>query len=143
MNRNEFIEAYHEFIDTALSAALKAMREGLLALDSDIDQKKADERDIFHYGLRFAVDGTAPELVDKIISNIAAQEKDEYTRILKTIQKEAVMCIQQGFNSRQLHYILNSYTDLPIASEEARLGDTEDEDELRYEHEEGRYDAET
>ena len=143
MNRDEFIKAYHDFIDTALGAAAKARREGLLALDGDVDREKAGQRDIFHYGLQFAVDGAASEIIDKIITNIAAQEKDEYTRLLKTIQKEAVMCIQQGYNPNLLHCVLNSYTDLPIKDEEARFGDAEDEDELQYEHEEGKYDGET
>jgi flagellar motor component MotA len=140
MNREEFIKAYHDFIDTALGIALKARREGILALDGDVDREKAGQRDIFHYGLQFAVDGVASEIIDKIISNIAAQEKDEYTRILKTIQKEAVMGIQQGFNHQLLHYVLNSYTDLPIMDEETKFGI--DEDELQYEREEGKYDGE-
>jgi len=142
MNREEFIKAYHDFIDTALGLAAKARREGLLALDGDVDREKAGQRDIFHYGLQFAVDGAASEIIDKIITNIAAQEKDEYTRLLKIIQKEAVMCIQQGYNPNLLHCVLNSYTDLPIVDEEARCGNDEDEDEAQYEHDEGRYDAE-
>jgi flagellar motor component MotA len=141
MNREEFIKAYHDFIDTALGAAAKARREGLLALDGDIDREKAGQRDIFHYGLQFAVDGASPEIIDKIISNIAAQEKDEYARLLKIIQKEAVMGIQQGYNPNILHCVLNSYTDLPVVDEEARFGI--DEDEKQYEHDEGKYDGET
>jgi len=122
MNRNEFIKAYHDFIDTALGTALKARREGLLAIERDLDQKKADERDIFHYGMRFVFDGIVPEIIDKILSNIIEQEKDEYSHRLKIIQKEAVMGIQQGTNYKMLHYVLNSYTDLTIADESTRFG---------------------
>ena len=122
MNRNEFVKAYHDFIDTALGAALKARREGLLAIERDLDQKKADERDIFHYGMRFVLDGIVPQIIDKILSNIIEQEKDEYSRKLKIIQKEAVLSIQQGDNHKMLHYVLNSYTDLTIADEYTRFG---------------------
>jgi len=121
MNRDEFIKTYHDFIDTAMGATLKARREGLLAIESDLDQKKVDERDVFNYGMRFVLDGVIPEIIDKILSNIIEQEKDEYSRRLKKIQKEAVLNIQQGTNPKILHCVLNSYTDLPITPEEARL----------------------
>ena len=118
MNRDEFITAYNDFTDTALRLAVKARREGILVLDGDVDREKAEERDVFHYGLSFVIDGVASEIIEKILSNIVAQEKDEYTRILKTIQKEAVMGIQAGDNPKLLHCVLNSYTDLPIKNEE-------------------------
>jgi len=122
MTKDEFETAYHDFLDTALALALRAMREGILALSGEVDEEKAGQRDILHYTLQYVVDCTANELIDKIITNIIAQEKDEYTRILKTIQKEAVLHIQQGFNPRLLHRVLNSYTDLPIRDEEAKFG---------------------
>jgi hypothetical protein len=141
MNREEFIKAYSELVKNAVAIAAKARREGLLGLDSDIDREKAAMRDIFHYGLQFAVDGVACEIIDKILSNIIAQEEDGYTRILKTIQKEAAFCVQQGFNPKLLYYTLNSYTDLPIKDDVFCPADF-DEDEAQYEHEEGKYDAE-
>ena len=122
MNRNEFIKAYHDLIDTVKGASEKARREGLLAIERDLDQKKADDRDIFHYGMRFVLDGVAPEIINKILSNIIEQEKDEYSRRLKIIQKEAVLNIQQGINTKMLQYILNSYTDLTIADEDKNTG---------------------
>ena len=122
MTKEEFETAYHDFLDTALRLALRALREGILALGGEVDEEKAAQRDIFHYTLQLVVDCFANELIDKIITNIIAQEKDEYTRILKTIQKEAVLNIQQGFNPKLLHYLLNSYTDLPIRDEEKRFG---------------------
>jgi hypothetical protein len=114
MNRNEFIEQYTAFVKHALGLAAKARREGLLALDSGLDQKKIEERDIFEYGIKFVVDGTDPSIIEKILGNIIMQEKDEYTRCYKTIQKEAVMEIQQGFNPEILYSILNSFTDIPL-----------------------------
>ena len=146
MNRDEFIKTYTEFVKTASGVAAKARREGLLALDGDVDREKAAQRDIFHHGLQFAVDGVAYEIIDKILSNIIAQEKDDYSRTFKTIQKEAVLNIQQGFNLKILYYILNSYTDLPIKDDaycEADFDEAVDEDEAQYEHEEGKYDGET
>jgi flagellar motor component MotA len=96
----------------------KARREGLLSLENFIDSDKVRNRDIFDYGLRFIVDGTEAELVDKTLSNIIKQEKDEQAVLLKTMQKEAVLGIQEGMNTRVLYYLLNSYTDMPVSDEE-------------------------
>jgi len=122
MNRDEFIAAYLDFLKTALGLAAKALRESILVLDRDVDEEKTARRDIFHYGLKFAVDGTAPELIDQILSNIIAQEKDGYTAVLKTIQKHTVLAIMDGFNPELLRPILNSYTDLTIEEEDRLLG---------------------
>ena len=114
MSRDEFIKAYIDFTQTAIPLAIKARREGLLALGADVDGGKAGRRDIFHYGLHFAVNGFAPEIIDKILSNIIAQETDDYTRTFKIIQKEAVMGIQASDNPFILSCMLNSYTDIPV-----------------------------
>jgi flagellar motor component MotA len=117
MNRAEFVESYVTMLENILNCAEKARREGLLALEEGLDQAKAYERDIFVYGLGFVVDGIDNTLIEKILSNIIAQEKDEYSRILKTIQKEAVLAIQEGLNPRILFHLLTSYTDVPLNDE--------------------------
>jgi flagellar motor switch protein FliG len=60
-------------------------------------------------------DGTDPYYFDKVLTNLVEQEKDEYTRTLKKIQKEAVMLIQQGMNAEMVHTVLNSLTDIPLS----------------------------
>ena len=118
MNREEFIEKYHEFAGHALALAEKARKEGLLSLEDDFDPEKIRTRDIFEYGLRFTVDGTDSDIVNKILSNIIEQDKDEYSHRFKTIQKEAVLMIQSGINPQLLCAILNSFTDLPLTEDE-------------------------
>jgi len=117
MNHAEFAERYVTFLENLMNCAEKARREGLLALEEDFDQEKIDERDIFAYGLSFVTDGTDSALIEKILSNIIAQEKDEQLRVLKTIQKEAVLGIQEGLNPRILFHLLTSYTDIPLNDE--------------------------
>jgi hypothetical protein len=114
MNRNEFVEQYTAFVKRALELAEKARREGLLMLEGGLDTEKVMERDIFEYGIEFVVDGTDSAIIEKILGNIIAQEKDEYTHRYKTIQKEAVLEIQQGVNPGILYSILNSFTDIPL-----------------------------
>jgi hypothetical protein len=119
MNRNEFVEQYTTFVKRSLELAAKARRESFLGLSGDIDQKKVNERDIFEYGLKFVLDGIDSEIIKKMLDNIITQEKDEYTRLYKTIQREAVLGIQQGYNSKILLSILNSLTDIPLADDKA------------------------
>ncbi|MDR1931384.1 MAG: hypothetical protein LBQ57_01040 [Spirochaetales bacterium] len=114
MNRDEFVERYVNIVQRALDCAEKARREGLLAVEDEIVGEKAEKRDIFEYGLRFVIDGIDPEVVEKILSNIVDQEKDEQMKKLKTIQKEAVHAMQEGMHPRLIYFLLNSYTDIAI-----------------------------
>ena len=115
MNRDEFIDAFFEFFERAISLSNKARREGLLSLEEEIDVEKVGNRDIFEYGLRFGIDGADRDLINGILSNIINQEKDEYKLMLKRSQAEAVLSIQAGDNPRMLVCKLNSFTDIPIS----------------------------
>ena len=115
MGKDEYKKSLYAFIERALATSVAARREGLLALESSLDAEKVAGRDIFDYGMRFVVDGTGYEFIDKILSNIIMQEKDELRLVLKTVQKEAVRAIQQGLNPRMIVYLLNSYTDIPLS----------------------------
>ena len=118
MNRTEFVEEYQKIVKKALQCSKKARKEGLLSLeDTLLDQEKADARDIFEYGLRLVVDGTDAEIIDEILSNIINQEKDEHLRILKNIQKQAVLGMQCGSNPRIIYAVLNSLTDIPLSED--------------------------
>ena len=114
MNREEFVEAFFQVLERAMIFSQTSLREGLLTLEKMIDEEKADVRDIFEYGMRFAVDGIDAAVIRDILENISKQEKDEYIRLLKDIQLEAVLSIQAGCNPRILLYTLNSFTDIPI-----------------------------
>ena len=121
MDRAEFVEQYTEIVKRALYCAEKARRESWLALDAEIINEKADGRDIFEYGLRFVTDGVAREFINIILSNLVEQEKDGQKRTLKNIQKEAVLLIQEGINPELLYLILNSFTDIPLNKDKARI----------------------
>ncbi|MCL2128736.1 MAG: hypothetical protein FWH35_00085 [Treponema sp.] len=117
MNYEEFKQAFYDEFRQALALSEKAWREGLLSLEEDIlekDKTKCEQRDVLFYGLRFAIDGTDKEIIEKILSNLVNQEKDEYLHLLKTIQKEAVLSILSGYSPRILFAVLNSYTDIPL-----------------------------
>ena len=118
MTYDEFKRDFYVILKRAIAFAEKARREGLLALEDELDSEKTGNRDIFEYGMRFAIDGTDEDLIDRILSNIISQEKDEYSKTLKIIQKEAVLGIQSGCNSRVFLALMNSFTDIPLSDPE-------------------------
>jgi len=121
MTRDEFIKNYEDLARKAIGMSDKSRREGLLALENIIDPEKVKERDIFEYGIRFVVDGVDSAIINNILTNIIAQEKDEYTRKFKEIQKEAVLQIQSGVNYRILFAVINSFTDLSHTDETIKI----------------------
>ena len=115
MTYDEFTEAYFRIFDLALSWAGKARREGLLALEKVLDPEKFANREILEYGIQFAVDGTDFEIIDKILSRVITHEKDPYKSLLKKVEKEAVLGIQQGVNTQILIHLMSSYVDIPLS----------------------------
>jgi flagellar motor component MotA len=128
MERSEFEKAYLESVRLAVEWAVIARKAGLLELEDKIDDEKADQRDIFHYGMRFVTDGTDSSLLDELLSNIVNQEKDENAKLLKNIQKEAVLGIQYGAYYFGVITMLNSYVDNALA--QAVLKNFEDDDRI-------------
>jgi len=120
MTRKKFITQYAQIVGLAAQYNEKSRREGILSLVDEIeDESLYDDRDIFKYGIMFAIDGTDAGIIDKLLTNLVNQEKDKQKRVLKTLQKEAVLMIQQGFNVRLMVQMLNSYTDIPLSKNEA------------------------
>jgi flagellar motor component MotA len=114
MESGEFEREYNAIVEKALMWSEKARREGLLALEEAIDHEKEKKRDILEYGMRFVIDGTDSSFIDKILSNITNLETDNDKRLLKTIQKDAVLAIQEGLNPRLLVALLNSHVSIGI-----------------------------
>jgi flagellar motor component MotA len=120
MNRNDFVKMYENIVLRALYCSKKERREGILALEEEIIEEKVAERDIFEYGLHFVIDGVDKEIIKNILSNIINQEMDDQMKIIKTIQKEAVLMIQEGTHPRLLYALLNSYTDIALKDDEMK-----------------------
>ena len=114
MNDKEFKDEYNHIVERALSFSSKAQTEGLLALDELIDEKKYMQRDIFEFGIRLVTDGTYPATLERILTNIINLETENDQKVLKNIQKEAVLGIQDGANPRMLTVLLNSYVNFGI-----------------------------
>ena len=109
MDRKKFFDEYAKFIKLALAFSEKSRREGLLALENEVEDI---DDEFFKKGIRLVIDGTDPGLIDEILSNRLAHEKNEYMRLLKTVQKRALLGIQMGYNTHILFEVLYSYADL-------------------------------
>jgi flagellar motor component MotA len=105
-----FLEQLKYTIKKAHYVLLKSRSEGLLKLEDDIGYEDGRE-DIFNYGLQFAIDGVDPAYIGKILSNLIEHETDPKMKLLKTIQKVAVLGIQEGYNKRLLIMLIVSYVD--------------------------------
>jgi flagellar motor component MotA len=112
MTYRKFVKEHHAILERAFIFAEKARCKGFLALEEDLDYKKCYSRDIFEMGIRYVVDGTDSEFLDSLLSRIISHEKDKRKRLLKTIQKEAVLSIESGTNAPRVLIILNSYTNI-------------------------------
>jgi flagellar motor component MotA len=115
MKREEFEKAYLAIAKEAIELSYFAKYNGILPLEDRIDEEKYEQRDIFHFGMRVVVDGTDQTFLDKILTNIVNQEKDEDEKTLKIVQKEAVLGIQDGDNPRVFAAKLGSYVDNELA----------------------------
>ena len=105
MTRKKFIAEYTRFIQLAMKLAAKSMKQGIASLEEEIEDI---DDELFKQGLRFVVEGTAPRLIDEIMTNRIAHEKDKRQRILKIVQKRAVLGIHAGENFRVLYNVLKS-----------------------------------
>ena len=106
-----FVKKFEEIMNKTHKFSEKARQQGLLALEDFLDEEKANRKDVFVLGIRLIVDGTETAVVDKILSNLVNLETDVDEKLLKTIQKEAVLGIQKRINFRLLSLILHSYVD--------------------------------
>jgi len=114
MSNDEFVNEYEEIVKRILNLAEKAKNEGFLSLEEMIDKDKYHQREIIDLGLRLVIDGTDSQFINKILTNIVNLETDTDRKILKTIEKEGILGIQEGLNRRLLLILLNSYVNVGI-----------------------------
>ena len=116
MERGEFEKAYLAIVEQALNWSILIRKNGLLVMEGKFDEEKVAERDIFLYGMIFVIDGSDEPIINKILSNIIDQETDEEKKLLKIVQKEAVLRIWGGMPTHLIARLLGSYVDNKLAN---------------------------
>ena len=114
MIENAFITEYNAIFERSLVFCILARTLGLVSLENILDKKKYNQRDIFEYGMRFVLEGRTHEFIDKVLSNIINLETENEKKLLKNIQKDVVLSIQEGIPPDQLMYLMNSYVNIEL-----------------------------
>jgi flagellar motor component MotA len=96
MDKDEVIQLRDRIIDIAE----KARREGLLAIDEEVDQDKAQNLDILNLGLQMVVDGIDGKDIEDILVNLRNNDLSEIPRMVLDMIIVGVLSIQCGDNPR-------------------------------------------
>jgi len=103
-----FKEEVEQICHRLITYAEIARRKGILALEGKLDQEKIAKRDLLETGLMLAVDGTErAEIKNYLDSWIEANCNNSvayYDKILASVIKTGVLCIQEGYNPRIAEY---------------------------------------
>ncbi|MDR2583666.1 MAG: hypothetical protein LBC75_09320 [Fibromonadaceae bacterium] len=85
-----------------------ARREGILALENFIDKEKLLKKDFLETGIQMAVDGMQREIVEKYIDSWIETNCNNsvayYEKILASIIKAGVLCLQAGEHPKVAEY---------------------------------------
>jgi flagellar motor component MotA len=114
MDEAEFMAEYNALFERALIFSMLSRSMGLVSLRDSPDKARCTQRDIFEYGMRLVVDGRSSELIEKVLANVVNLETDNEKKLLKIIQKDAVLSIQHHIPPEELMMILNSYVNIEL-----------------------------
>ncbi len=114
MDEKDFIVEYNAIFERSIIFSTISSCMGLVSLEKILDKDKYNQRDIFEYGMRLALNGRPSEFIDKILSNIINLETDKEKKTLKKMQKDVVLSIQQGISSEEIMWIMNSYVNIEL-----------------------------
>jgi flagellar motor component MotA len=98
MTKEEFNAESGAIKKRALALAEKNRKEGIFSLVGEIDKDKYYKRDIFDFGLWLITEGTAQEIIDKLLTNLVNLETEQDKKTLAGMRKTAVLAISAGKN---------------------------------------------
>jgi hypothetical protein len=101
-----FVNCYYKIVETVIKFSNKALKEGLLALEEELEFLTVD---FFWQGLRITVDGTDAKIIRQLMTVTIEREPDFYRKKLMEIAREGILCIQAGHRTYRIIFLLNSY----------------------------------
>jgi len=102
MEQKEFTRQAAYIVQRAYAVNLKGRKQGLGEIGDDIRAEGLKRLDIFEFGIKLASEGVDSTNINSILSGIINRKQDEMAKRLKTMQKEAVLCIRNNANSWML-----------------------------------------
>ena len=118
MTNDEFVGAFKNIFERAMLLSEETRRKGLAVLKDHTDVYITNQGDVMEYGLKLIFDKIQGHMVDSVLSNIINLENDNQKKILKTVQKTAVLAIQQGYNKIVLALLLSSFVNIENVNED-------------------------
>jgi len=112
MTNEDFISEYKKIFARAMLLSEETRRKGLIVLKDYTDVFKPNQNDVMEFGLKLIFDKIHGHIVDGVLSNIINLENDNQKKILKTVQKTAVLAIQEGYNKVILALLLSSFVNI-------------------------------
>jgi len=104
-----FCNCYYTLAETIIRLATKAIREGFLSIEEDIDDFSDS---FFRTGIRFVVDGTDEGILRELLTIKIEHEHDFYRKKLMEIAMEGILHIQSGHNISEVGIRLASMVDI-------------------------------
>jgi len=104
-----FCNYYYTLVETILRFSIKARREGILALEEELEDLPAD---IFKTGMRLVVDGTDGEIIREFFTLKIEREHDYYIKKLMEIAMEGILHIRSGHALPQFGIRLAAMVDI-------------------------------
>jgi len=104
-----FCNSYYKLARIILEFNEKARREGLLALEDELEYFAGD---LFKQGLRLVVDGTDPEIIRQILTTKLERERDVYRKKLMKAAMEGILHLQIGDPNLLIALTLASLVDI-------------------------------
>ncbi|MDR0502742.1 MAG: hypothetical protein LBH16_05410 [Treponema sp.] len=102
MEQKDFVRQAAYIVQRAYTINLKGRKQGLGEIGDDIRAEGLKRLDIFEFGIKLASEGVDSANINNILSGIISRKQDETAKRLKTMQKEAVLCIRDNTNSWML-----------------------------------------
>jgi len=87
-----FCNSYYTLVKTIIRFQKKAWREGILALEEELDDIS---KDFLGEGLRFVVNGTDGEIIQHTLTLKIERESNYYKKKLTEIAMEGILCISR------------------------------------------------
>ncbi|MCL2244524.1 MAG: hypothetical protein FWC03_08680 [Treponema sp.] len=121
MTNEDFKNEFKSIFEKAMLLSEETRRKGLIVLKDYIDVNKPNQNDVMEFGLKLIYDKIHDYITDSVLSNIISLENDNQKKILKTVQKTAVLAIQQGYNKIVLALLLSSFVNIDNINEDDRI----------------------
>jgi flagellar motor component MotA len=131
---SSYCDYYYTLVETILRFSDKAIREGILALEEDLEDIS---HSFFKEGIRLVVYGTDKTIIRELLTLKIEREHNYYIKKLKEIALEGILCIQNGDSAPQIGTRLASMVDiknnlLATASAKYLAGDFEAFDNIDF-----------